>query len=194
MKIPEERGPTPAVENYAKAIYALERRAGGAVVSTNALAGWMGVTAPSVSAMLKRLQEIGLVERVWYRGVTLTPRGVRVARDVIRRHRLLELFLVRELGFRWDRVHDEAEVLEHVLSGELAERIGDKLGQPTCDPHDDPSSSCVADAGEPRVPHPGASKLGARAASVQALRSDPGMLRHLAAAEVRQANGIEVTR
>jgi len=151
MKIPEERGPTPAVENYAKAIYALERRAGGAVVSTNALAGWMGVTAPSVSAMLKRLQEIGLVERVWYRGVTLTPRGVRVARDVIRRHRLLELFLVRELGFRWDRVHDEAEVLEHVLSGELAERIGDKLGQPTFDPHDDPSSSSIADAGEPRV-------------------------------------------
>src|SRR5579875_2658382 len=88
--------------------------------------------------MVKRLGELGLVSHVPYRGVRLTEAGRRVALEVMRHHRLLELYLVKSLGVPWDRVHQEAEVLEHVLSDELEELIADKLGNPTHDPHGDP--------------------------------------------------------
>src|SRR6266516_2790584 len=126
-----------AVEDYAKAIYALERRGEGAV-STNALAERLGVTPASASGMAKRLDEMGLVSHEPYRGVQLTPDGLRLALEVIRHHRLLELYLAEQLGVPWDRVHEEAEVLEHVLSEELEELIAAKLGNPTRDPHGDP--------------------------------------------------------
>jgi DtxR family Mn-dependent transcriptional regulator len=128
---------TSAVQDYAKAIYALQRRGEGAV-STNALAERLGVTAASASGMVKRLDEMGLVTHEPYRGVQLTPAGVRLALEVIRHHRLLELYLSEQLGVPWDRVHAEAEVLEHVLSEELEERIAAKLGHPTHDPHGEP--------------------------------------------------------
>jgi DtxR family transcriptional regulator, Mn-dependent transcriptional regulator len=96
-----------AVQDYAKAIYALELREGEAV-STNALAGRLGVTAASASGMVKRLDELGLVEHQPYRGVSLTENGRRVALEVMRHHRLLELYLVKSLGVPWDRVHQEA--------------------------------------------------------------------------------------
>jgi DtxR family Mn-dependent transcriptional regulator len=131
-----ERHISSAVEDYAKAIYALELR--GGAVSTNALAERLGVTAASASGMVKRLGELGLVERRPYHGVSLTDGGRRIALEVIRHHRLLELYLVESLGVPWDRVHDEAEVLEHVLSDELEELIATKLGDPTHDPHGDP--------------------------------------------------------
>src|SRR3954469_23438534 len=132
-------GTTIAVQDYAKAIYALEQRedAGGAV-STNALAERMGVTAASASSMVKRLDGLGLVTHVPYRGVQLTAAGTKVALEVLRHHRLLELYLAESLGVPWDRVHDEAEVLEHVLSEDLEELIAVKLGNPTRDPHGDP--------------------------------------------------------
>src|SRR6266487_3460202 len=126
-----------AVEDYAKAIYALERRGEGAV-STNALAERLGVTPASASGMVKRLDEMGLVSHEPYRGVQLTSEGLRLALEVIRHHRLLELYLAEQLGVPWDRVHAEAEVLEHVLSEELEELIATKLGNPTRDPHGDP--------------------------------------------------------
>jgi DtxR family Mn-dependent transcriptional regulator len=125
------------VEDYAKAIYSLEERTQGAV-STNALAERLGVTAASASGMVRRLCELGLVEHERYHGVTLTDAGRRVALEVIRHHRLLELYLFESLGMPWDRVHEEAEVLEHVLSEELEELIAAKLGDPTHDPHGDP--------------------------------------------------------
>ena len=128
---------TSAIEDYAKAIYALERRGAGAV-TTNALADRLGVTPASASGMVKRLGELGLVEHRPYHGVSLTDAGARVALEVIRHHRLLELYLVQSLGVPWDRVHDEAEVLEHVLSDELEELIAAALGNPTHDPHGDP--------------------------------------------------------
>src|SRR5689334_9425480 len=130
-------GMSSAVEDYAKAIYALEQREGGAV-STNALAERMGVTAASASAMVKKLDGLGLVSHVPYRGVQLTESGTKVALEILRHHRLLELYLAETLGVPWDRVHDEAEVLEHVLSEELEELIAAKLGDPTHDPHGDP--------------------------------------------------------
>src|SRR5215469_5875989 len=130
-------GISSAIEDYAKAIYALELRAGEAV-TTNALGERLGVTPGSASGMVKRLGELGLVEHVPYRGVSLTEAGEKVALEVIRHHRLLELYLFESLGMPWDRVHEEAEVLEHVLSEELEERIAQKLGDPTHDPHGDP--------------------------------------------------------
>ena len=129
---------TSSVEDYAKAIYALETRADGGAVSTNALAERLGVSAASASSMVKKLDALGLVRHVPYRGVQLTSEGAKVAFEVIRHHRLLELYLAETLGVPWDRVHDEAEVLEHVLSEELEELIAAKLGDPTHDPHGDP--------------------------------------------------------
>src|SRR3954452_15893436 len=128
---------TSAIEDYAKAIYALETR-DDAAVSTTALAARLGVTAASASSMAKKLAEMGLVTHERYRGVRLTADGVKVALEVLRHHRLLEVYLARELGVPWDRVHDEAEVLEHVLSEELEALIAAKLGNPTRDPHGDP--------------------------------------------------------
>ena len=129
-----------AIENYAKAIYAIARRTGGPV-STNDLAERLSVTAASVSAMSKKLADRGLVEHVPYRGVVLTDEGEKVALEVLRHHRLLELYLAEHLGVPWDRVHDEAEALEHVISEDLEARIAAKLGHPTHDPHGDPIPS-----------------------------------------------------
>src|SRR3984893_10764311 len=126
-----------SVQDYAKAVYALEARAGGAV-STNDLAERLGVTPGSVSAMVRKLSEVGLLEHQPYRGVRLTAQGRQVALEVLRHHRLLELFLAEELGMPWDRVHAEAEVLEHVISEDLEQLIAARLGNPTLDPHGDP--------------------------------------------------------
>ena len=125
----ENSRPSEAIENYAKAIYALEQRGNGAV-TTNALAERLHVTPASASSMVKKLDELGLVTHFPYKGVKLTESGRRVALEVLRHHRLLELYLAESLGVPWDRVHDEAEVLEHVLSEELEELIAAKLGNP----------------------------------------------------------------
>ncbi|HLX32294.1 MAG TPA: metal-dependent transcriptional regulator [Gaiellaceae bacterium] len=128
--------PTVAVQDYAKAIYTLEARDGSA--STNELAALLEVRPGSVSGMLRKLSSLGLVEHERYRGVRLTERGRRVALEVIRHHRLLELYLAETLGLDVDDVHDEADRLEHVISEELEARIDRALGFPTHDPHGDP--------------------------------------------------------
>ncbi len=127
---------TVAVQDYLKAIYALESE--GERVTTSALAERMGVSAPSVTAMTKRLAELGLVERAPYRGVVLTDAGRRGALEVLRHHRLLERYLVDRLGLSLAEVHAEAELLEHALSEELEAKIDAELGFPTHDPHGDP--------------------------------------------------------
>jgi len=137
MASQEHTSVSSAIEDYAKAIYTLERR-GDEAVSTNALADRLGVTPASASGMVRRLCELGLVQHTPYHGVSLTDGGRRVALEVLRHHRLLELYLVKSLGVPWDQVHKEAEVLEHVLSEELEELIAAKLGNPTHDPHGDP--------------------------------------------------------
>ena len=128
---------TEAVEDYAKAIYALAHRLDGPV-PTSALAERLDVAPSSVTAMLKRLAATGLVRHERYRGVELTDAGERVALEVIRHHRLLELYLAETLGLDIDDVHDEADRLEHALSEELEGRIDKALGFPTHDPHGDP--------------------------------------------------------
>lgn len=127
---------TVAVQDYLKAIYVLE--SSEERVTTSALARRMGVSAPSATAMTKRLDELGLVERVPHRGVALTERGRLGALEVLRHHRLLERYLVDRLGLALDEVHAEAELLEHALSEELEAKIDEELGFPTHDPHGDP--------------------------------------------------------
>jgi DtxR family Mn-dependent transcriptional regulator len=127
---------TDAIQDYLKEIYKLA--ADGERVSTSALAERQGVSAASASAMVKKLAALELVELVPYRGVSLTRDGELVALEVIRHHRLLELYLAETLGIGVDDVHDEADRLEHVLSEELEERIDRALGFPTHDPHGDP--------------------------------------------------------
>ena len=183
--------PSEAIENYAKAIYALEQRGGGAVTN-NALAERLHVTPASASSMVKKLDELGLVRHVPYKGMKLTASGRRVALEVLRHHRLLELYLAESLGLPWDRVHDEAEVLEHVLSEEVEELIAAKLGHPTRDPHGDPipnekleieegETECLAEL------EPGASGLFVRVSD-----SDPGMLRYLAELGITPGDRFEI--
>jgi DtxR family transcriptional regulator, Mn-dependent transcriptional regulator len=145
---------TDAIQDYLKEIYKLG--AAGARVSTSALAERQGVSPASASAMVKKLAALELVVLVPYRGVSLTREGELVALEVIRHHRLLELYLAQTLGIGVDDVHDEADRLEHVLSEELEERIDKALGYPTHDPHGDP----IPDA-ELRWPEEGTPAQGA---------------------------------
>lgn len=182
---------TEAIQDYTKAIYALERR-DAETVSTTALAERLGVTPGSASAMVKRLAERGLVEHTPYRGVVLTAQGTRVALEVIRHHRLLETYLAEELGMSWDRVHREAEVLEHVLSEELEALIAAKLGDPTHDPHGDPIPSVELELEEQRTRSLSELDAGARGVFVRVSDSDPEMLRYLAQRGVAPGDRFEV--
>ena len=180
-----------AVEDYAKAIYALETRKGHAV-STNAIAERIGVTPASASGMIKRLGELGLVEHEPYRGVSLTEQGRRVALEVMRHHRLLELYLVQSLGVPWDRVHQEAEVLEHVLSEELEELIAAKLGDPTHDPHGDPIPTRDLTIEEGPIRSLQSLEAGATGTFARVSDSDPEMLRFLAERGISPGDEFEV--
>ena len=168
---------TTAVQDYAKAIYTLESRDGTA--STTDLAELLEVRPASVSGMLRKLATLGLVEHERYRGVRLTEHGRRVALEVIRHHRLVELFLVESLGMTWDEVHAEAEVLEHALSEELEELIAAKLGDPTVDPHGDPIPSRELKLAETPAPALAELEPGDTATFVRISDSEPEMLRFL---------------
>lgn len=125
-----------AVQDYLKTIYKLQEQ--GGAVSTSALAEAMGVAAASATGMVKKLAGLKLARHSPYQGVVLTKAGQKMALEVIRHHRLLELYLAEALGYSWDKVHEEAERLEHVISEEFEEKIFEALGRPTRDPHGDP--------------------------------------------------------
>jgi DtxR family Mn-dependent transcriptional regulator len=141
---------SPAVEDYLKAIFQLSEQ--GAAVSTSALAERLGVAAGSVTGMLKRLADQGLVEHTRYHGARLTAAGGAHAVRTIRHHRVLELFLVEVLGYSWDRVHDEAERLEHAVSAELIDRMARVLGEPAEDPHGAPIPTATGELHEVELP------------------------------------------
>jgi DtxR family Mn-dependent transcriptional regulator len=184
--------PSEAIQDYAKAIYALQRRGDGHPVGTNDLADRLNVTPASVSAMLKKLAERGLVEHVPYKGVLLTDDGQRVALEVLRHHRLLELFLTEHLGVPWDRVHEEAEALEHVISEDLEARIAAKLGEPTHDPHGDPIPDVDLHIDEGSSHPLDGLEAGATGRFVRISDSDPAMLRYLAARGISLGDELEV--
>ncbi len=179
-----------AVENYAKAIYALERR--GGPVSNNALAERLGVTAASASGMVKKLDGLGLVRHVPYKGVELTDAGERVALEVLRHHRLLELYLAERLDMPWDRVHDEAEVLEHVISEELESLIAAKLGHPTHDPHGDPIPTPDLTIDEGTTVSLQSLEAGDSGVFMRISDSDPEMLRYLGDRGIAPGDSFEV--
>jgi DtxR family Mn-dependent transcriptional regulator len=182
---------TAAVEDYTKAIYALQTQRGG-TVNTNAIAERLRVTPASASNMAKKLSELGLVEHLPYRGVKLTQAGERVALEVLRHHRLLELYLAETLDVPWDRVHDEAEVLEHVLSEELEELIAAKLGNPTHDPHGDPipTRELSIDEGDTRSMQ--SLEPGVNGRFVRISDSDPEMLRYLGEKGIAPGDDFEI--
>ena len=183
---------TEAVEDYAKAIYGLQGHERGPI-STSALAERLEVAPSSVTAMLKRLDELGLVRYEPYHGVTLTATGERVALEVIRHHRLIESFLADALEMPWDRVHDEAEVLEHYISEELEQRIAEKLGNPELDPHGDPIPTPELALAADRTRALDRLGAGDLATFARVSDSDPAMLRYLAERGIRPGARLRVT-
>jgi DtxR family transcriptional regulator, Mn-dependent transcriptional regulator len=188
---PLQRPESEATEDYVKAIHSLEDRE-GAAVGTAELADRLGVTPGSASAMTRKLAERGLVDVEPYRGVTLTERGRELALEVIRHHRLLELYLHEHLGVPWDRVHDEAERLEHVLSEDLERRIADKLGDPTRDPHGDPIPTVDGRIVEAESQPLQALEPGQSGRFVRVSDSDPAMLRYLSERGIGPGDRVEV--
>ena len=181
-----------AVEDYAKAIYALEAASADGTASTTALADRVGVTPASASAMVKRLDALGLVTNVPYHGFRLTEAGNRVALEMLRHHRLLELFLAEELGMPWDRVHDEAEVLEHVLSDELEQLIAVKLGEPRWDPHGDPIPTITGEITEVATQAIATMNVGASGRLSRISDTDPEVLRYLSERGIALGDRFEV--
>lgn len=180
-----------AVQDYLKAIYKLQE-SGGPATTTSALAQAMGVAAASATGMVKKLAGLKLVRHTPYRGVSLTAAGERVALEIIRHHRLMELYLAETLGYSWDRVHEEAERLEHVISEELEERIFEALGRPTRDPHGEPIPA--RDGSLRRPPEERLSELepGATGIIGQVVDATPEVLRYLGARGFRPAAHVTV--
>jgi DtxR family Mn-dependent transcriptional regulator len=183
---------TPNMEDYLKAIYLIQQR--GDTVSTSLLSEQLGGLKPgSVTGMIKKLAECKLISHTPYQGVQLTAAGEKVALEVLRHHRLLELYLVEALGYSWDEVHEEAEALEHYISEKLEARIADLLGQPTLDPHGDPIPTL-----EGEIPISTAVRLtdlpvGARAEIVRVSDQSADRLRYLASLGLIPGAHIQVT-
>jgi DtxR family transcriptional regulator, Mn-dependent transcriptional regulator len=183
---------TGAVQDYAKAIWSLSQRS-KEPVSTSALAERLDVSPASASAMVKRLESMGLVSREPYHGVRLTRSGERVALAVLRHHRLLELYLAEALGMTWDRVHDEAERLEHAISPELSQLIADKLGNPTHDPHGDPIPTADGEIDESPTRALADLKQGERGVFTRVSDSNSEMLRYLSERGIAPGDELELT-
>lgn len=183
---------TKAIEDYLKVIYRLQRAGEG--VTTNVLAAEMGVSPASVSNMMKKLARLRLVEHTPYHGAALTPGGEKVALEVVRHHRLLELYLAQALGVSLDRVHEEAERLEHVLSEELEERIAAQLGQPTHDPHGDPIPTRDGTVDDQAHRVLTALEAGEGGVIARVSDRDPQVLRELTEAGLLPGTGVRVVR
>ena len=182
---------TDAVEDYVKAIYSLQHGS-QEPVSTTALAERLEVTAASATGMVKKLARLELVRHVPYRGFVLTSLGRRLALEVIRHHRLLELYLAEAFDMPWDQVHAEAEALEHVLSEELEELIAAKLGDPKVDPHGDPIPTRDGLIEESETVPLAELEAGDAGVFMRVSDSDPAMLRYLSERSIRPGQTIEV--
>lgn len=180
---------TGPVEDYLKAIYELAARDGTA--TTSDLAAALDVAPASVTGMIRRLASLGLLDHVRYRGVQLTPAGRRAALGTIRRHRIIETYLTRVLGYPWDRVHDEAERLEHAASDELVECMSAAMGHPSADPHGAPIPTRDGKVDERTLLSLAQLPVGRRAHMVRVSDKNPELLRYLATIALQP--GAEVT-
>jgi DtxR family Mn-dependent transcriptional regulator len=180
---------TRSVEDYLKAIYRLSPE--GRPASTSEIAHLLELSAPSVSGMVKRLSELGLLEHLPYKGVQLTAEGRRAALRMVRRHRLIEAYLVQFLGYSWDTVHEEAERLEHAVTDKLVERMAGALGHPSTDPHGDPIPEADGSIHEPACIPLSDVGIGEMIEIRRVDESQPERLRYLASLGLRP--GVVVT-
>ena len=183
--------PSTSVEDYVKVIYDLQERGIGPV-TISGMAERLAVSNSSVSGMLRKLNELGLVEHKRYGTVSLTEAGTKAALSVLRRHRQLETYLVAELGYSWDEVHDEAEILEHVVSDKFVDRVAHHLGNPLVDPHGDPIPTHDGQIVERETVLLSEAEEGAVGTIVRVNDTDPDLLRYLADIEIGLGTRVRV--
>jgi DtxR family transcriptional regulator, Mn-dependent transcriptional regulator len=181
---------TAPVEDYLKAIFEIE--SAGAAAGTNEIAQVLGIAPASVSGMVRRLADQGLIAHERYKGVRLTEAGKRAALRTIRRHRVIESYLAQALGYAWDRVHDEAERLEHACSDELIDRMAAAIGEPTTDPHGHPIPTREGTLEEPRLVQLAEVDTGSRVRVERVSDRDGDRLRYLAELGVTPGTDIQV--
>ena len=174
-----------------KVIYDLQERGTGPV-TISGMAERLSVSNSSVSGMLRKLNELGFVEHQRYGNVSLTETGTKAALAVLRRHRLLETYLVAELGYSWDEVHDEAEILEHVVSDKFVDRIASHLGNPVVDPHGDPIPTREGTIVERESVLLSEAEAGTSGTIVRVNDTDPELLRYLADIDIGIGMRVEV--
>ncbi len=183
--------PSITVENYVKQLYLEQQNTPHELVPMGALAAAMGVVPGTVTTMVKALADSGLVEYEPRGGVKLTRGGEQLALHVLRRHRLVELFLVKVLGLDWSEVHDEAEELEHAISDKVLERMDNLLGRPTADPHGDPIPTAKGKVSEGRYPSLADCPVGRPLRVVRILDQDPAFLQFVEKCGLRP--GVSLT-
>jgi len=185
--------PSTSVEDYVKVIYDLQERGTGPV-TISGMAERLSVSNSSVSGMLRKLNELGLVQHQRYGAVSLTEAGTKAALSVLRRHRLLETYLVAELGYSWDEVHDEAEILEHVVSDKFVDRIAAHLGEPVVAPHGDPIPTREGDIVQRESLLLSEADEGTAGTIVRVNDTDPDLLRYLAEVDIGIGMRVRVQR
>lgn len=184
---------TGPVGDYLKAIYQLSGETAGGFAATSDIARRLDVAPASVSGMLRRLAREGLIAHEPYRGVRLSREGRRAALRMVRRHRILELYLTERLGYDWDGVHAEAEELEHAVSDGLIERMAAALGQPRYDPHGDPIPTASGAIEAAALVGVGEAAVGARLEVRQVRTQDPARLRYFAEQGLVPGSTLTVT-
>ena len=191
MRSPQPSPPlTRSVEDYLKSVFHLTSQGGFA--TTSDIAEMLQVAPPSVSGMMKRLSETGLIEHVPYRGVQLTPQGRRAALQMIRRHRILEVYLTSKLAYDWGDVHVEAERLEHAVSDKLIERMAESLGDPRYDPHGAPIPTAAGEIEETELVMLATIPVGKLVVLRQVGDEDSARLRYLAEQGLTPGTRLEV--
>jgi DtxR family Mn-dependent transcriptional regulator len=183
---------TPVVEDYLKAVWMLQQAE--SPVSTSRIAERLGLTAAAVTAMIKRLDEQALLRHEPYYGVRLTAVGELAALRIIRRHRVLELFLAEKLGYAWDRVHDEAERLEHAASDELIERLARLMGEPERDPHGNAIPTAQGEVDTSRYPALADLEEGEQRHVLEVEVEEPEQLRYLGSLDLYPGSEVAVLR
>jgi DtxR family Mn-dependent transcriptional regulator len=183
--------PSSSIEDYVKVIYGFTEWQDKPITSSQ-LAQRLGVANSSVSEMVRKLKDQGLVDHKPYSAITLTADGIRLALSMVRRHRLIETYLVQELGYSWDEVHDEAELLEHAVSDTFIERMAEKLGDPQRDPHGDPIPTADGAVLMPEAHLLGELDTGHTGRITRISDENPDLLRYLSAEEIDLDADVEV--